>query len=149
MKKMKKRNSEHKRDISTDTTSGFTDTNFIIDMIILCTCFVCMNRHPSPLGTLARNIGGQIRSIRICVSCQKNMSLYNGISTSSFTHITEDPEGSFDYVDKELSFDIDQLSNGTKDQVIEFIIKRNIKGWSSQMSKADLLILVAEEFKNE
>ena len=143
MKKMKKRNSEHKRDISTDTTSGFTDTNFIIDMIILCTCFVCMNRHPSPLGTLARNIGGQIRSIRICVSCQKNMSLYNGISTSSFTHITEDPKGEFDPISKAETIPTKkELAERTKDELIAFCVKWSISDWNSKMNKTKLLEII-------
>ncbi len=96
MKAMRKRKSEHKRDIDT----RLNRQPDIYPLIITTTCFVCMNRFPSPLGILDRNIGGQIISIRICVSCQKNMSLYNGISTSAFTHITEDPKGEFQEKEK-------------------------------------------------
>ena len=120
MKAMSKRKSEHKRDIDTHLNRQPD----IYPLIITTTCFVCMNRFPSPLGILDRNIGGQIISIRICVSCQKNMSLYNGISTSSFTHITEDPEAFFDKNDTQYVYE--QLLLKTNKELIEICETKGI-----------------------
>ena len=133
---MRKRKSEHKRDIDT----RLNRQPDIYPLIITTTCFVCMNRFPSPLGTLNRNIGGQIISIRICVSCQKNMSLYNGISTSSFTHITEDPKEEFEQNNSVL---IDVLREDTNDSLQAMIVKAGLS-FRSKANKEELISIIID-----
>ncbi len=140
MEQMRKRNSEHKRE-SVEIFTKRSSAN--ITPILLTTCFVCMNRFPSPLGLLSRMIDIHTIAVRICVSCQKNMSLYNGISTSSFTHITEDPKGEFDPISKAETIPTKkELAERTKDELIAFCVKWSISDWNSKMNKTELLEII-------
>lgn len=136
---MRKRKSEHKRDIETQSNKSPE-----ITPILLTTCFVCMNRFPSPLGLLSRMIGTHTIAVRICVSCQKNMSLYNGISTSSFTHITEDPEGRF--YDNDLGPLEQSLRQKTNAELIE-ICERDGISFNKKLTKDRLVENIMKSHK--